>query len=198
MDSQSTIRSRRTNAAFLPFNTCLVVYSLFLIDYKETIEFNMNIKEVKRLLFESACKGDTAMLHAALSAGANVNAVNENGSSSLMVASYIGHVECVNALLAAGADINAVDDEGFSSLALAAYNGHVECVNALLAAGAYVNPEARPINIPKTETFPTLPEAIPDTKAHPPTARIRQRIFFFVIFSPKKMHDITVTKIGDV
>lgn len=116
MDSLSTIRSRRTNAAFLPFNTCLVVYSLFLIDYKETIEFNMNIKEAKRLLFESACKGDTAMLHAALSAGADVNAVDEKGASSLMMASYNGHVECVKALIAAGAEVNALDGYGRSAL----------------------------------------------------------------------------------
>lgn len=53
----------------------------------------MNKKKANKLLIESICKGDEAMLHAALAAGADVNAVNEKDSSSLMVASYIGHVE---------------------------------------------------------------------------------------------------------
>ena len=55
----------------------------------------MNKKKANKLLIESICKGDEAMLHAALSAGANVNAVDECGESSLMHAARRGHVACV-------------------------------------------------------------------------------------------------------
>ena len=65
--------------------------------------------DVEKLL-EAALIGDTDALREALAAGADVNAVDVFGWTSLMYAARFGHEACVKLLLAAGADVNAVDE----------------------------------------------------------------------------------------
>ena len=65
--------------------------------------------DVEKLL-EVSLKGDTDALRETLAAGADVNAVDVFGWTSLMYAARFGHEACVKLLLAAGADVNAVDE----------------------------------------------------------------------------------------
>ena len=71
----------------------------------------------------------------------------------LMIAGYMGRLECTRLLLEAGADVNLctlVQGEGMSPLILACRTGNRDVVAVLLAAGASVSP---PFNIVPVETL---------------------------------------------
>jgi len=67
-----------------------------------------------------------------VSRGANVEAVDEDGLTALMLAARNGHTDTVNALAGTyNANVEAVDQNGWTALMLAAYYGHTDTVNAL-------------------------------------------------------------------
>jgi ankyrin repeat protein len=61
-----------------------------------------------------------------------------NGMTALMLASILGHLECVRALLESGADVAQAMRDGTTALMHAGMQGQPECVRTLLAAGANV------------------------------------------------------------
>ena len=72
-----------------------------------------------------------------LSHGANVNAVDCNGFSALILSSYNCHVEVVRVLLAAGADKHHVNRNGHTATTIASFGdkqGARAAILALLAA----------------------------------------------------------------
>jgi len=89
-------------------------------------------------LLAMAGKGDAAGIAAALRDGADVNAADSEGRTSLYIASREGHVDVIKALVAAGADVHRARD-GHTPLYIATQNGHVGAIMALLAGGAAVN-----------------------------------------------------------
>ncbi len=66
----------------------------------------------------------------------DMNRRGANGTTALMLAAGIGHLEAVKSLLKHGADINALDHGGWSALRCASYYGHENCVEELLRRGA--------------------------------------------------------------
>ena len=92
-------------------------------------------------LLHAAAEGHTGAVTALLATpGFDVNAVDEDGCTALMLAAREGHTEAVTALLAApGLDLNA-ESAGNSALMLAASQGSTEAITALLdAPGLDVN-----------------------------------------------------------
>ena len=71
-----------------------------------------------------------------LAAKAEANAKMLEGTTPLIAASYLGHLDVVKELIAAGADVNAKQDEGTPLIRLAA---RPPCCSKLLAAKADVN-----------------------------------------------------------
>jgi ankyrin repeat protein len=69
-------------------------------------------------------------------AGKDVNAVDMDRQSALMVAAVKGCSDIVNALIAAGADVNQRDVHGVTALMVAATSGHLPILEALLNAKA--------------------------------------------------------------
>jgi ankyrin repeat protein len=67
------------------------------------------------------------------------NAVNDDGYTPLLWASWNGHEACVRVLIAAGADPNVADNRGNTPLHRVALGGYKACVAALIAAGADLN-----------------------------------------------------------
>ena len=73
-----------------------------------------------------------------LDAGADPNAVDDEGHSCLMTAVFNGHDEVVPVLLAARADVNAVPQGQYTALHLAARFGSTDVVSSLLEHKANV------------------------------------------------------------
>lgn len=85
--------------------------------------------------------GDSVVLQALLTGGANVPEKDSDGMTPLDWAVVAHHPEAVKTLLAAGADVNAVDHFGYTPLLYAATIdfGDSETATALLKAGADPN-----------------------------------------------------------
>jgi ankyrin repeat protein len=89
-------------------------------------------------LIDAARAGDRERVASLLSAGAEVDARDEEGWTALMFAALRGDEAMVETLLAAGAEPNLRDANGETALLLGTRQG-VEIVRALLAAGANPN-----------------------------------------------------------
>ena len=75
-----------------------------------------------------------------ITAGADVNAKDEEGYTALVYATGSKNPEAVKILLSAGADVNAKAEEGWTALLDAVYyNDNLEIVKILIAAGADIN-----------------------------------------------------------
>ena len=95
-----------------------------------------NAREVERgpALVMAASENSFAALAALLEApGLDLEAVNANGETALMMAAFRGHDPSVRMLIAKGA---AVNRSGWTPLHYAAANGHTNAVNLLIASGA--------------------------------------------------------------
>jgi ankyrin repeat protein len=92
-------------------------------------------------LFDAAGMGPNhseRMIQLLLAHGADVRAVDRNGTPLLVAAAGRGDRTAVRLLLDRGADVNAAD-RGGTALSSAAYGGHLDVVALLLDRGADVN-----------------------------------------------------------
>lgn len=94
-----------------------------------------DIQNFATKLFDFARNGDATLLEY-IKQGVNVDMVNQDGQSFIMLAAYHGHAELVHQLAAAGADVNLLNDRGQSPLAGAIFKKEDAVIDALLAAGA--------------------------------------------------------------
>ena len=83
-------------------------------------------------LRKAAHGGHESCVRELLVAGADPNAVNNYGRTSLHGAARSGYEACVTTLIAAGADPNVVDVKGNTPLHWAARRGHRECAKILI------------------------------------------------------------------
>jgi ankyrin repeat protein len=65
-----------------------------------------------------------------------IDNVDSDGDTALILASFHGHTEIAQALLAAGADKDVKNNDGITALICACIMGYADTVQALLAAGA--------------------------------------------------------------
>ena len=87
-------------------------------------------------LFRATREGNTDMVKSLLSSpGADVNAVDERGSTPLLEAARYGHDDICRVLIAAGANLKAKDGDGKTALMLAVQGDHDEVVRVLKQAG---------------------------------------------------------------
>ena len=89
-------------------------------------------------LIIAAQKGQDLIVQTLLKAGANVEAVSDNGLTASMWASVNGHNSVVQTLLKAGANVETVDRFGWTALMHASVHGRDSVVQTLLKAGANV------------------------------------------------------------
>ena len=94
-----------------------------------------DIQNFATKLFDFARNGDATLLEY-IKQGVNVDMVNQDGQSFIMLAAYHGHAELVRQLAAVGADVNLLNDRGQSPLAGAIFKKEDAVIDALLDAGA--------------------------------------------------------------
>ena len=88
-------------------------------------------------IWTAAATNDTEAIRQYIDSGADIDAREQmGGSSALIVASLVGHVEAVELLLDNGADPNLMNNDGSTALHTAAFFCNQEVVEKLLAHGA--------------------------------------------------------------
>lgn len=89
--------------------------------------------------YNSALNGQIAPVDNLINQGADVNHINQEGRTALMLASFNGHFDIVNLLINKGANINLVDNLGRSALMFASTGPFKETVDILIKKGADIN-----------------------------------------------------------
>ncbi len=69
--------------------------------------------------------------------GADVNLVDKNGDTALIVATRYGHKDIPQALINSGADVDATDQYGNTALYYAERRGYMDIAKALVSSGAH-------------------------------------------------------------
>jgi len=95
--------------------------------------------QLEQLAMHASVEGHAEMLHALLSAGANVNAVNSDGMTATMRAAENGNLTALRCLIAHRADLNKQCKAGFTAAILAANVGQVETLQCLIDSEAVIN-----------------------------------------------------------
>ena len=92
------------------------------------------------VMVQAGADGWTAAdIDAAAAAGANVNAVDAQGSTGVFLAAQYGYLDSMTALIRAGTDINKCRYDGVSPIFIAAYYGYSACTKQLISASCDVN-----------------------------------------------------------
>ncbi len=121
----------------------LIVYTVFSVgscgkDYRKVLE-GRGIPFTREAFLKEVGAGNKENVVLFLKAGMDVNAVDKEGSTALMIAAEKGDIELARVLLQNGADVNARNRDGYTALMYAAYKGSAEVVELLLENNADVN-----------------------------------------------------------
>jgi hypothetical protein len=87
----------------------------------------------------TGAKATTQQVLTAFKHGANINARDEHGLTSLMMAASSGNLSCIKLLISKGADVNATEFSGWTPLHWASDSDKLDCVKYLVDNGASVN-----------------------------------------------------------
>ena len=90
-------------------------------------------------VYPAALQGNVALVQEALKNGFNVNHLDANKRTPLMMAAFNGHATVCKALLTAGANVNLQDQTGTSALMFAASGPSKDTIKLLLDSGAKIN-----------------------------------------------------------
>jgi ankyrin repeat protein len=90
-------------------------------------------------LIIAADKGDTLQVKQSLQKGVNVNAVSQEGVTSLMYAVQNGNIPMISLLLKGGASPDLKPANGLTALISSVVGGQFEITEMLLRSGANIN-----------------------------------------------------------
>lgn len=109
-----------------------IILLLFVLS---VVIFSQNAKNI----FDAINNNDLNRVKNIISSGGNVNAINKEGMTALIVASEKGNLEIVRELIKAGANVNGSNSVGWTPLMGASFEGNNEVVKELINSGANIN-----------------------------------------------------------
>jgi len=102
-------------------------------------------------LIAAAHEGDVETVCALLESGTNVNCINNQGSSPLLLAALNGHFHVIDILIKQNANVNHLGPRLWTPLHAACYYGHIRSVCLLLFNGADIKTKNMDKKKPGTE-----------------------------------------------
>jgi len=91
-------------------------------------------EEAGSVLIQNAWSGNTDIVKFLIDNGADIEAVDLEMSTALMIASMRGHTDIVKLLIASSVNLNTKDRDGYTALIFATREGHTEIINLLKSA----------------------------------------------------------------
>ena len=98
-----------------------------------------NVQVVTDDLIEAVISIDLVSLNVLLSEGADIDTLDAEGNTPLMIASKIGNPRMLRIILVHNPDVDAVNNYGETALMIAAENGQFAVVQQLLEKGANIH-----------------------------------------------------------
>lgn len=111
-----------------------LITCLFLFNF-----FTYGQSDLEKDFLQAVFFDDIAIMQAALDEHVNIDAVNEDGLTALMIATYYGYYDTVALLCQSGAMIDVQNNEGYTALMYAAGQGWTDIIILLLNYEADVN-----------------------------------------------------------
>ncbi|QRG70440.1 ankyrin repeat domain-containing protein [Brevibacillus choshinensis] len=105
-------------------------------EQQATQSVNMEIRKQNQALLEAAKQGDKNAINQLLADGADINATDETGRTSALIAVHTNQLDIFNLLIEHGANLNIRDERLDNPLLYASAAGKLEFVKASIAAGA--------------------------------------------------------------
>ena len=128
------------NNGFTPLIVASLAGHLEIIKFLHSLSVNMEVTEANQLTpFLISCAGcaDVEIVqYLREECGCNVDKVEKNGCSALILSSGAGNTEVCKYLLSCGADIDAQSYNGFTAMFSACSSGNLETVKFLYERGA--------------------------------------------------------------
>jgi ankyrin repeat protein len=106
--------------------------TIYSLRFSETPSTKESMNRINRELIEAAKENNVPDVRRLLRAGADTEAKDSDGSTSLIVASRRGHVQVFKELLGHGADVESTTSYGWTPLHCACCNGHLVIVIELI------------------------------------------------------------------
>ncbi len=112
---------------------CMFLFSFITVDIVSAKE------DLNEKLFKSIEKGMIDEVKSLIKAGADINTINSDDLTTLMIASGYGRSEIVRFLVKSGMDVNGKNSAGVTALIIASSLGKYQVVKDLIDLGADVN-----------------------------------------------------------
>ncbi|PKD43109.1 ankyrin repeat domain-containing protein [Rhodohalobacter barkolensis] len=120
----------------MKFISKLIMSSVLLISLFAGTAQSSTTDVVKDDIFEAIQNIDIVSLNVLLAEDADINSVDENGNTALMLASRIGNPRMVKIILAHNPNLNLQNDKGYTALMIASEQGQIHIVEQLMKLGA--------------------------------------------------------------
>lgn len=116
--------------------TLLLTLSPFQKGSAATDSTSTGVERITANIFEAIHNIDIVSLNIHLAEGADVDSVDENGNTPLMLAAKIGNPRMIKIILAHNPDINKQNHQGYTALMIAAEQGQFHITEQLIRNGA--------------------------------------------------------------
>lgn len=120
-------------------NILIIIIACLLFYIVANVVHMFSNRDINQILLKAVHSGSISLVSASLNRGANVNTVDLNKQTPLMIASRKGFLTIAEYLIHSGAKVDYINKNGESALICAAKNNHTEIIELLELHGAKLN-----------------------------------------------------------